>query len=505
MKYQVLLVDDEEIVCRGMRQFVKWKEHGFEVADIASDVDGAIGLLEKLHVDVVFMDVRMPGKSGLELLKVIEEEYPEIKCIILSGYADFSYAQEAIRHGAVDYLTKPVRLGEVEALLDRLQEEFERQKEKARVHSDRLEGLMMSAARGYSGGDFEKYGLNLPESWCGMAMSLRNHNLPEEEIQEKKETIKQQLLALEPGTVILEDEIFSLFVLTPCRSEESFDSLVSLLEQLCVEFRDWGCGVSKKKSSEKDLHTAYEEASQALRYGLAGTKERVIFYRNIENLFTAEFETLEELVPELLKRLADPETRESVCSLLKQRLEAFYEQNPGLNQFQTACLRLLIELNSRLRGCVSEESLHERLNHTLSLLLLSQEKDNVCVCVLDYVKWLVECLNQSDGQQLGKGVIREIQLFIRKHYSENITLNALAEQFYLHPNYLSRIFKEKTGKNFVEYLTEVRMEKVKELLRTSDRKIIEICAMTGYDNPWYFSKVFKQYTGMTPKEYREQR
>ena len=100
-------------------------------------------------------------------------------------------------------------------------------------------------------------------------------------------------------------------------------------------------------------------------------------------------------------------------------------------------------------------------------------------------------------------MIREVQLYIRQHYSTNITLNSLAERFFLHPNYLSRLFKEKTGKNFVEYLTEVRIEHIKELLKNSDLKIVEICTMTGYDNPRYFSKVFKQATGMTPREYRE--
>lgn len=108
-----------------------------------------------------------------------------------------------------------------------------------------------------------------------------------------------------------------------------------------------------------------------------------------------------------------------------------------------------------------------------------------------------------DEKNINKDVIQEIQNFICCHYAENISLNSLAEQFYLHPNYLSRLFKEKTGHNFVEYLTEIRMEKVKELLRSSNKKIIEICDMTGYDNPRYFSKVFKQYTGMTPREYRD--
>lgn len=110
MIYQVLIVDDEEIVCRGLAQFVKWKKYGFEVAATASSVDEALSVMKKSHIDVAFMDIRMPGKTGLELLRIIRQEYPDVKSVILSGYSDFSYAQEAIRNGAVDYLTKPVVL-----------------------------------------------------------------------------------------------------------------------------------------------------------------------------------------------------------------------------------------------------------------------------------------------------------------------------------------------------------------------------------------------------------
>ena len=109
--YQVLIVDDEEIVCRGMAQFVKWEKCGFEVAGIAASVDEALRMLEKMSIDVVFTDIRMPEKSGIDLLKKVQELYPYIKTVVLSGYSDFDYAKDAIRYGAMEYLTKPVNLG----------------------------------------------------------------------------------------------------------------------------------------------------------------------------------------------------------------------------------------------------------------------------------------------------------------------------------------------------------------------------------------------------------
>lgn len=114
--YQVLIVDDEEIVCRGMAQFVKWEKCGFEVAGIAASVDEALRMFKKMSIDVVFTDIRMPEKSGIDLLKEVQELYPDVKTVVLSGYSDFDYAKDAIRYGAVEYLTKPVNLGEVEEL-----------------------------------------------------------------------------------------------------------------------------------------------------------------------------------------------------------------------------------------------------------------------------------------------------------------------------------------------------------------------------------------------------
>lgn len=128
--YQVLIVDDEEIVCRGMAQFVKWEKCGFEVAGIAASVDEALRMFKKMSIDVVFTDIRMPEKSGIDLLKEVQELYPDVKTVVLSGYSDFDYAKDAIRYGAVEYLTKPVNLGEVEELLGRLSENLERHQKK---------------------------------------------------------------------------------------------------------------------------------------------------------------------------------------------------------------------------------------------------------------------------------------------------------------------------------------------------------------------------------------
>ena len=137
---------------------------------------------------------------------------------------------------------------------------------------------------------------------------------------------------------------------------------------------------------------------------------------------------------------------------------------------------------------LEKEVLHDRLNEVLQQLLCCENSQDVLRWMLSYLEWVTRSLEHADNHQISGGVVAEIQNFIRQHYQENISLNMLAEQFYMHPNYLSRLFKEKTGKNFVDYLVQIRMQKVKELLKNSDYKIIEICSMVGYDNPRSFSK-----------------
>ena len=406
--YQVLIVDDEEIVCRGLARFVKWEKYGFQVSGTAASGEEALSILGKKPIDLIFMDIRMPQMTGLELLKLVKEQYPQTKCVILSGYSDFSYAQEAIRNGASDYLTKPVVLKDIETLLERLSSEFTHQQKESLIHTNRMEALLLSAVKGYSHIDPHRYDLPNLKQWYGLSMLLKNKSFSQMEIDEKKQQMRSQISSVIPSAIFLDDELSSLFALLPWESDTSFDSLTALLEQLCFGLKEWSCGASSLKYGFGELQEGWEESRKAQLFHQTKPTDSIILYSNI-----------------------------------KQNL-----------------------------ACTPTPALD-----------ISREV--------------------PDEKNINKDVIQEIQNFICCHYAENISLNSLAEQFYLHPNYLSRLFKEKTGHNFVEYLTEIRMEKVKELLRSSNKKIIEICDMTGYDNPRYFSKVFKQYTGMTPREYRD--
>lgn len=504
MVYKVLIVDDEEIVCRGLRQFVKWQEHDFEVVGIAYNVDDAMVLLNQLSIDVVFMDIRMPGKTGLELLQMIQEKFPHIKSIILSGFSEFSYAKEAMRYGAIDYLNKPVNLKEIEELLKRLKEMFADEKKEQEIRANHMEALLLSVAKGYTKVEQEKYQLPVLTHWYGIALGLLDRGLLEQEIRDRKQKMRWEIEQIVPKSYILDSHVYGVFAIIPYKQESEVENFINMITQICSMNSEWICGVSKMKNEIKDLKDAYQEAERALNYQKAGERRGLICYRNIEALFSQNTPEVQDVISRVMCKLTDPAHRNDANKQLENDLRLIWNQGFTIMQFQTICIQCLIELNSFHQGMkIKTTDLHSQLKQTLREILLSNDFETILLCMIDHVKDLVDQLSESDEQQLGKGIIKEIQLFILTHYRENITLNRLAEQFYLHPNYLSRFFKEKTGKNFVEYLTEVRMEKVKELLAHTDNKVIDISFMVGYDNPRYFSKVFKQFTGMTPSEYRE--
>ena len=216
-------------------------------------------LVEKLSIHVVFMDIRMPGKSGLELLKILRLEAPAVKCIILSGFADFSYAQEAMRYGALDYLTKPVNLGEVEALLIVCARSLRCSGRKLRFITNVLRQRLLSAAKGYASADQSQYNFPALGRWYGLSMSLLNRELSETEITAKKEKMSRQISSILPAAIVLNDDIFQLFCILPCESDAEFDSFLSILEQLCSDFPAWGFGASKPKNGLSEIHTSYEE------------------------------------------------------------------------------------------------------------------------------------------------------------------------------------------------------------------------------------------------------
>lgn len=500
MIYQVLIIDDEEIVCRGLREFVKWNDHGFEVTDIAYSADEALSILEKKYVDVIFTDIKMPGKTGLDLLEIVSKEYPDIKPVILSGHSDFQFAKKALQYGAVDYLTKPVNLKEVETLLDKIHSDIEQETKNAAVKKKRTDSLLLGAAKGYISYEKELHQNLDIENWYGVAVGLQKKEF--DILEDTMQNLQNKLSAVLAGAILLPYETSKIFILLPCENKQILEETIELLKNMACEEESCFWGISNIKYGMEKISEGFYEANQALNYMLVRKKEDTLFYKNIETLYEEAIPNLSDFLSEIIGTMTNNESREEAYKKVTHYLFDSYNANMDLSKLQLMCIRGFIEIQGYLQNMQAMQD-GEVLNRALSDFMKSNSYKELEDKVILYMESLISEMDNQSKTQLSTGVIREVQLYIQQHYGDDISLQSLAKEFYIHPNYLSRLFKEKTGENFVDYLTKIRMNKVIELLTNTNYKIVEICEMVGYDNPRYFSKAFKQFFGKTPREYRD--
>lgn len=504
--YRVLLVDDEEMVTQGLSRFVPWADIGFEVSGTARSVARALTFLENQSVDLVITDIQMPVQNGIDLIRILKEQYPGIKTIILSGYSEFSYAQQALRLGALDYLTKPVNFSALKQLLEKvrcvLDEEHQPSNPDAYIQEMFAQTLIMNYINGYP------YDEARASACLDVAAPIAVVRM------------------ISRGKAALPDTVCDAFrqKFDPCRivSPSNYEFLAVLehphpvstlhreIEGLITQFSgsvQLSAGVSEIQTGYNQLRLAAKQASKAMHYQNARSAAGVTFYEQVKEIFlsTGERNPKEEAgIRDLVEMLSVTEKRPQLLSQFTSTLYAVGNQpDSSLIQVQRFCTELLVEIDASIQNiALPDYPRHVLLSETLIEVLASGSLSEINACMTQYIQQLLDRLQQVDDARMDGELIDRVKGYIAGHFAENLTLSVLAEIFYVSPVYLSRLFKKKTGTNFVEYLTALRIEKAKEFLADSNLKVYHVAEMVGYENPRYFARLFKEATGMVPQEYR---
>ncbi len=500
--YRVLLVDDEEMVTQGLSRFVHWEEEGYIVAGTATSVARALVFLENESVDLVITDIQMPVQNGLDLIRILKEKYPHIKTIILSGYSEFSYAQEALRLGAIDYLTKPINFGAMKTVLHKLRETLEKEQPSendTQMREMLAHTLIMNFANGYPYD--ESRAATCLNSHCPITVvRIVSHNkssLPQSLPLEFQEYFTPcQIVSLG------EDEIFAVlegeriaFDLSKALADFSEKTACNL--PLCI-------GVSEQQPRYSQLRTGALQAAKAMRYQNARSGGGVMLYQQVRKMFVSYGGASDTAIPHLVELLSTPEKRSQLVVEFSNTLSAMETQPSfSLTKAQHFCIELLVELDTPVQQlALPDYPRHIILSDVLMDVLASKNILEINNCVTQYLQQLVDKILQVDEAKFTGELIDRIKDYIQNHFAENLTLAVLSELFYVSPVYLSRLFKRKTGTNFVEYLTALRMEKAKIFLADSNLKVYNVAEMVGYENPRYFARLFRESTGYVPQEYR---
>lgn len=492
--FQIVLADDTRAIREGLSRHIPWEELGYRLVGTADCAQAAIQLIESHCVDVLLTDIVMDDMTGLDLIYFAKLINPDIRVMILSAYDRFEYAQRAIQLGADSFLTKPVELSELKRELLSIKEILVRSEAMRRKNR-----LFVNLARRHfftqlSDGEFKTdREIREQAKQIEMEFPAGSYALAKWELRGGAPLIPEEVedaLTQTEGTiaVLSEPETGVFLIFTHQKQlEESANALAKALGRELFTL-----GVSGLHIDLSEFSLAMEEAQRTLEYSKLSGKESICLYSDFRHVFRKEAVLSAEQEEQLLRCLSEQDQ-----AGYTHQVDGILARVRGRGSImREMCLSILL-VTGRYVGQAEGGGEFGRILE----LMQSAPEESLETHLQSYVDTVFHQLRTEHKKVSNQIVDRAIQ-YILEHYSENITLGKLSEQVYVTPMYLSRLFKEKAGVSYIDYLTEVRIENAKHLLSDLSLRIYDIAEMVGYDSRKHFGKIFKERTGLSPKEYR---
>lgn len=538
---RMIIADDEYIVRDGLKNIVEWETFGIEVIAEAEDGQEAYELCEQLHPDILFTDIRMPLLDGLEVALKLKEQGSDIKVIIISGVQDFNYAKTALDVNAEGYILKPIKIDElkkvVKRVADGINKELNREQEmlhmKEQLHENFpvirekfLRNLILGIFRNEqdvrSKLDFLDIPFQTGQSVLVSTLQIDNYTqVPGYETEEDR-----QLLSFSVSNIIEEIMSNNNCGISFCLNENEFilifnnsypfgsNKHMEIFEEISSCLNRFlkitvSIGIGSVVKSYLQIVNSYKDASVALDYKFYTGKNSIISINDINNIRelnsnqkSFESYNLFESENQLMSFMKLGDSRE-VETVIEDIFNLFAsDKNLSVVYIQSICVemvciasRALCELEENIGKIVSGQAvILETIYNTENVFDLKNYMLSIFIKISAYFS--------NKHNQKNSKVIFRIKEIIEKRYMEDLSISKLSEEIFLTPNYISQIFKQGTGETVAEYITKVRMEQAKELLKSTDFKVLEIAEIVGFENPHYFSTVFRKYTGIHPQKFR---
>ncbi len=532
---KVIIADDEDKICQLIYKLVDWEQLDMQVQAIVHNGIEALEAIQKYHPDIVITDIRMPGYDGLEMIRRAKETCTDMDIIIISGYRHFEYAQNAIRYGVKDYLLKPIKKAELTDTLTRIRAEYMEKKER------------LSAE--------EQNRITVKNSVDKLRSAFFTEVLFRKEKRKEEITIE-----------VINDEYhykfkkgcYQVILIKIDGIDSSFKSNITYIQDKVLQ------SVNKRLAGECyemecifDGNMCYavlnfsNESKRSIRKTLKSILDELLLQKDIlENLrITLGAGIVEEDISGFIISL------KTASWAIEQRLilginKVIEGENTSLNE--VADSKLFYDFNKQMTDSLeklSEASLINALRYLQSalrnkenttgheIIQMSKEAMNLYLFTMrqnkfavkeaesffekfstdienigtaeEVFSYLIRAIVMSfrkavaEKQQEDNKPIRDAKQYIREHFKEPVSLEIVSDLVGFNATYFSSLFKKETGKTFSEYLTEIRMEKAKELLKDTNLSVAAICTEVGYSDNKHFTKGFAKYTNLKPNEYRK--
>ncbi len=526
--YSVFAVDDEPIVLEGIRSKIDWEGSGFTFAGEATDGEIALSMIHEIKPDILITDIKMPFMDGLQLAQAIKQTQPWIKIIILSGHDEFDYAKKAISIGIEDYLLKPFTPEELLTSLNKTAVQIDKERKQLSDISRLREELKSSEAlikkeflNNLVHGAEEmstviqkssELGLNLISRYYKVLISrIESRTNSTQNQQEACSLLNSYSTAINEAVSFFHHSNLLVCIFKGSTQEELDDNSFRAAETIShIATKNEDCTVltamGKTVEHLSQLNTSYEDAKKILQAS-NNNENRIISSDDLagEEIGNTNADTLLDLkegdpLVDKLKYAAKGDIQgiiEESMSLIKK--------NP--DQFSVFASYLLVDLIFAVSKLV--EKLGGNIKELNPEILQRKFIDDAVSDEARFKKTLEQvlifALEFRDSKMTGKyaDVILKAKRYIEENYADqNTTLTTVAQAVALSPNHFSTIFSQECKTTFIEYLTNVRLENAKRLMRETDMKGYDIAYECGFSDPHYFSYIFKKNTGLSPREYK---
>lgn len=524
---KVVIADDEERICKLIQALINWEALGMEIVGVVHNGLDACEVVERLQPDILITDIRMPGASGLELIERVKKTVPNLEIIIVSGYAHFEYAQQAIKFGVGYYLLKPISKAELTEILEKLKErigfrmesEQDKQELMRRARNNENEMRLKLVSQLADGLDLclteklleETYHIHvqpgLYQVFC-LKMDCEENTLGESSVavlmEKVKEILDRHLKDKCLEFVVLVQEFYCIGVMNyeVCRQEEIRRVLKNCLSQIEVQksiFRpvDFSMSVGRAEREVQGLCDSMNEAKLLIQERIVKGSGR------------------------LLERLGEPSSLQDENLLEKYLREITHAvEVMSIGQADAAVIYLQNETRKirNIRGYEILELVHSAADIFAACIQMQERIKNLeafkkqceqCIsaeklfrCLREFQqKYITELADKHESDTVRP--VRKAKEYIQSHYSEPLTLEGISDMVGLSPAYFSVLFKKTEGEGFAKYLINVRIEQAKLLLRETNLPVTEICRRVGYNDLKHFTHTFEKATEVKPSTYRK--
>ena len=501
--WTMIIADDEPIIIRGIRKMVDWEKMGIQIVGCCNDGSSALMEIVKKKPDIAILDISMPGKTGLDILKEMNCIGLATKVVFISGFQQFDYAVEALRLGAVNYLLKPVNKDDL---------------------IENVKSCLGGQAMPETKFDEEKPDLELLTGQTAVYEAL----VEQEEtsyvpaavylyLDSRISSVERRLIEFSIYHAVekyIQDQGMGILfyrnkkpcvVFKNCTVPEAREYAVRLIADMEAETHNRiGLALGEEVSDMADIPLSYQKAQKACDslYFKSGLTAPVAVYGETVSTFRFTYQDMKESRQKIMEAAIEMDVdrvgkefdhyRKIVSSL-------------SMGDRETAVFHLLTiihMLEERLDHMgISTEKLDS--NRMIAEALECGSYDQMCGTAFGFLTRFIKIMQGVLQKNDKKDIIRA-RAYIEDHYMENLTLDVMAQYVHMNASYFSSFFKKQTGENFKEYLNKIRLKHALELLLSTDKKSYEIADEVGFSEAKYFSELFQKMYGKTPVAYRKE-